>query len=574
MISLTYIALALATAFDATALTNESRQNQHQGHGGVPGTPLKREPSKKTTPPAKSVPSDQHGGLGSAQIEGKMGAPAKVGDNIFEVSLKDSNGKPMADAKVSITVRMVEMDHGISTPTVTKKRDGLYTALVKFAMEGKWRVSVHAVFSVGQPQEKEFTFTTVGTEGMPPDHKMAEPARMQMGHEGASMKGRLGDWGMAREGSGTSWLPDDSPMFMKPLRMYGGFDVNLMGLATVNYTDAGGRRGESQLFSNSMVMLMARKASGRGVVGLNFMGSLDPLFNGKKGYPNLFQTGETDGGRPLRDRQHPHDIVAELTASYSHPLAKNARVFVYGGPVGEPALGGPMFLHRASGMEIPEAPISHHWFDATHVSFGVLTGGFSFADKWRLEGSWFNGTEPDENRYDLDPIRLDSASGRVSFNPSRNWAMQVSYGFLKEPEPGLRPGEGHHRLTASAIYSKPLPNGDHFAASVFFGQNIMAHGKSSALGIEATYYKGKMAYFGRFEQVEKDELVGVPMGKYAINKFVLGATHNIATTGGFDFGVGGYVALYAFPRTLEPFYGKAPMSFGVFLRIRPAKMQF
>lgn len=401
---------------------------------------------------------------------------------------------------------------------------------------------------------------------------LAAQDHMQMAEQMPAMRGKLGNWSMAREGSGTSWMPDSSPMFMKPLGSYGGLEIDLMGSASLNFSDAGGKRGQSQFFSNSMIMLMGTKRQGENIFGLQLMTSADAVFNGKEGYPNLFQTGETAGGKPLRDRQHPHDLIAELTASYSVPVSRNARAFVYGGPVGEPALGGPMFLHRTSGMENPEAPISHHWFDATHISFGVLTGGINIGDKVQVEGSLFNGREPNENRYDIDPIRLDSGSGRVTVNPSRDLSLQVSYGYLKDPEP-LDPGVSQHRLTASALYNRSLPNGDNLALTGYFGRNISKGNGTEALALESSYISGPTTLFARLERVEKDELVDVPPGTYTVNKWVLGGVRNIASRSGFDVGVGAFFGLYSFPSSLQPYYGRSPVSVGIFIRVRPSRMQ-
>jgi hypothetical protein len=392
----------------------------------------------------------------------------------------------------------------------------------------------------------------------------------QGGHEG-SMAGRLGPWSMAAEGSGTSRLPESSPMFMKHLGPWEGFDWNLMGVATVNYADAGGKRGENQVFSNSMAMLMGRQEEKERILGFSLMGSLDAVFNGKKGYPNLFQTGETAGGRPLKDRQHPHDFISELAVSYSLPAGPNSRAFAYAGPVGEPALGGPMYLHRPSGLESPEAPISHHWFDATHISFGVLTLGATFGRALQIEGSFFNGHEPDEDRFDFDQVELNSASARVTYNPNRDTSLQVSYGFLDEPE-RLEPGEHQHRLTASALFSRPMPNGDSLQWTAFFGRNIKHERSTDAFGLEATYFQDRNAWFGRFEQVEKDELVDVPEGVYTIRKMTFGLTRDFCRRGGFDFGLGAFVAFYGMPEALKPFYGDNPVSWGVFLRVRPGRM--
>src|SRR5205807_2759984 len=133
------------------------------------------------------------------------------------------------------------------------------------------------------------------------------------------------------------------------------------------------------------------------------------------------------------DRQHPHDLFMELSASYSHKLSDKDSIFFYAGLPGEPAFGPPAFMHRLSIMDSPEAPISHHWLDSTHIVFGVLTTGFVH-DDWKLEVSQFTGREPDQNRYDFDPIRLDSTAARASWNPDPRWSVQVSWGHLNSPE--------------------------------------------------------------------------------------------------------------------------------------------
>ena len=144
-------------------------------------------------------------------------------------------------------------------------------------------------------------------------------------------------------------------MFMKMLPSLGGFEFGTMGTLQAGYVDAGGRRGEKAFFSNSMLMLMGRRDLGGGVLGLHFMTSLDPILNGARGNPNLFQNGFDVHGVAVGDRKDPHNIFAEVAVSYSHPLSKDWAGFLYGGPVGEQALGNTMYLHRTSGLEIPEA---------------------------------------------------------------------------------------------------------------------------------------------------------------------------------------------------------------------------
>ena len=443
----------------------------------------------------------------------------------------------------------------------------------------------HYAVDVTLPMGGEYTLTLTikSSAGNTVTTKIDLKAGMQHAHESNThdmheangmhmMAGMLGPWPMNREGSGTSWQPDSSPMYMKMLPKVGRYDLNLMGELQTGYIDAGGKRGDKQGYANSMIMWMANRETAGGALGLRLMVSADPITNGKHGVPNLFQTGETLNGQPLVDRQHPHDLISELAVSFSKPIAGNTRAFLYAGPVGEPALGNVMFMHRPSGMEIPEAPISHHWFDSTHISFGVATIGVTFHDKWKLEGSVFNGHEPNENRFDIDPIQFNSASGRVSFNPDPNWSLSASYGFLKSPEE-LEPGANQHRVTASASYNRTSANGDNWATTALFGKNIRAGAQdSNAFLLESTYTKGSTSLFGRFERVDKDELVGVPAGSYKVNKALLGVTHDIAKRDGFDYGIGAYIGVYGFPKTLKPFYGSHPTTFGLFLRIRPSKM--
>ncbi len=384
--------------------------------------------------------------------------------------------------------------------------------------------------------------------------------------QGMQMKGSLGNWLANREGSGTSWQPDSSPMFMKMLPSLGGFEFGTMGTLQAGYVDAGGRRGDRGFFSNSMIMLMGRKELGGGVLGLHFMTSLDPLLNGARGVPNLFQNGFTVHGIDVGDRKDPHNIFAEVAVSYSHPLSKDWAAFLYGGPVGEPALGNAMYLHRTSGLEIPEAPISHDWFDGSHISFGVVTLGVVYRNKWKMEGSAFNNAEPGKNQYGIGPVALNSASGRLSYNPSRDWSFTTSYGYLNSDV-------NQHRFTLGAAYSHSLPHGDNLSVTAYFGQNIVqGSATSNAWLAEATYYHAREGFFARFERVDKGELVDVPPGNYTINKLLFGDVHNFTSKGGLDYGVGAYIGVYSYPSSLNASYGTNPLTFGVFLRIRPSKL--
>jgi hypothetical protein len=295
-----------------------------------------------------------------------------------------------------------------------------------------------------------------------PQHEMMMPMD--------GMSGPLGI-GEQRDGSGTSWLPDASPMNAVHLKA-GEWNVMLHGNAFVQYIDDGGVRGDRQFGSINWVMGMASRQAAGGLFTGRVMMSLEPLTVGKCGYPDLLATGELCNGELLHDRQHPHDLFMEVAARYQHSINDALAYELYGGPVAEPALGPTAFPHRVSAFSNPLAPISHHWLDATHISFGVVTAGL-YGHRWKAEGSIFNGREPDENRYDFDLGALDSYSGRFWFLPTDRWALQISAGHLKEAElrPGGEPAVDADRVTASATYQRPLRGSGTWATTLAWGRN-------------------------------------------------------------------------------------------------------
>ena len=197
------------------------------------------------------------------------------------------------------------------------------------------------------------------------------------------------------------------------------------------------------------------------------MFSLDAATAGNDGYREIFQVGETLDGQPLVDRQHPHDLFMQLAAAWRANVTDSTTITLVGAPVGEPALGPPTYMHRASAAVIPFAPLSHHLFDSTHISFGVVTAALD-RPRWSIEASLFNGREPDDDRWDFDFGRLDSVSARAWYRPSPAWAIQVSSGRLKDPET-LEPGN-ITRTTTSASWLQTI-EGRMRSATVGYGVN-------------------------------------------------------------------------------------------------------
>ncbi len=386
---------------------------------------------------------------------------------------------------------------------------------------------------------------------------------------------------MTRNGSGTAWLPDASPMYGY-MHHHPNWMFMLHGNLFLRYnhqdiTNKGTRGGEQWDAPNWLMFMGQRRTGAHGLFHFSTMFSLDPLTVGGNGYPLLFQTGETWKGELLVDRQHPHDLFSELSVSYAHSFTEKFDAFVYLGYPGEPAIGSVVFMHRVSSLFNPDAPLSHHWNDATHITFGVATLGVRYG-MFKLEASNFTGREPDEERYNFDRPRFDSWSGRFSVNPSENWALQVSQAFVKSPE-ALHPGEDVNRTTASVIYSSPRNAVRSFNATALWGLNATEDIYENALLAEAALTMNRLTFYTRYEWIQKsseeldltDEGFG-PEVLFPINAITLGTAYDIFRARFLNMAAGGHFSVFAADRRLDELYGKNPVSVEVFLRFYPPRM--
>jgi YHS domain-containing protein len=379
-----------------------------------------------------------------------------------------------------------------------------------------------------------------------------------------------------REGSGTSWLPDASPMYMLH-RQSGPWILMAHENAFLQSFTESGDRGDSQAGSINWMMGMAERSIGRGHLGLRGMFSLEPWTIRGCGYPDLLASGEQCDGNKIHDRQHPHDLAMEIAAEYDAPIRGDLRWQVYGGPAAEPALGPVAYPHRVSAIPNPIAPITHHWLDSTHVSFGVITGGV-YGRRWKVESSLFNGREPDDNRTDFDFAALDAVSGRIWFLPTPNVAVQVSAGHLPEAEAGegLEPRHDVDKVTASATFQ--VVSGDRVAASTFgFGRNSeVGHGTNALLMETNITLADRDTWFGRFEVTQKGPHdLDVPETKetFTLSKLQGGYTRYASLGAGFKAGVGGAISLAIVPGDIASAYGRrVNPGMAVFLTLRPAAM--
>ncbi|HVF49525.1 MAG TPA: hypothetical protein VNA19_05535 [Pyrinomonadaceae bacterium] len=389
---------------------------------------------------------------------------------------------------------------------------------------------------------------------------------------------------MGQMGSGTSWQPSATPMYMWHRRA-GEWLLMFHGEAKIGVNRQGGPRGLTKLESQNWFMPMAFRRVGAGTLQLRGMFSLEPLTFSGAGSPQLFQTGEVYKGQPIIDQQHPHDLFMEMSAQYTVPLGERATWFAYVGFPGEPALGPVAFMHRASASENPTAPLSHHLQDSTHISFGVFTTGFTY--RWlKLEGSLFNGREPDERRYNLEFNPWTSRSARVTVAPNRNWAFQLSHGLLKNPEQ-LEEGDVR-RTTASIQHNKSFARGN-VATSLIWGRNNERHGDEvfhlNSYTAESTVnFLDKNYVYTRLELVDKNNLLrhedldrlgfshDIEHPQFRIGAYTFGAARDIWTTRKLSMALGGDFTFYSKPELLDPVYGRNPTSYKFFFRIRPRRM--
>jgi hypothetical protein len=398
-------------------------------------------------------------------------------------------------------------------------------------------------------------------------HARAAPADPHAGHAMAAMPGALGAYPMTREATGTAWQPDASTHEARHTQR-GPWTV--MGHVTLNgvYDSQSGPRGDDKAFIAGMAMGAARRDLGSaGTLNLRAMLSPDPLM-GKRGYPILLASGETaDGVETLIDRQHPHDLFMELSASYSHRLSATDSLFVYAGLPGEPAFGPPAFMHRMSIMDSPEAPISHHWLDSTHIVFGVITAGYVH-DNWKLEVSRFKGREPDQKRYNIESPKLDSTAVRVSWNPTTNLSLQASWADAKSPEQ-LEPDTDQKKWSMSAIHTVPFGDGGWWSTTLAWGRRSAEGETFDALALEsAVKLNPAWTLFARAERTENNELQGHHGATYKVGKASLGAVRDWRLTDRATVGVGGLYAMNFVPGGLEADYGGDPDAAMVFVRLK------
>jgi hypothetical protein len=321
-----------------------------------------------------------------------------------------------------------------------------------------------------------------------------------------------------------------------------------------------------------MMFMLNQYIGKRGLFNFSGMFSLD-LLTEYNGYPLLFQSGETYNGKPLVDRQHPHDLFSGLSVAYTHSFTNDIDLTAYFGFPGEPTLA-PAFMHRVSALNNPDAPLGHHWQDASHITFGVATLGFRYKIV-KAEGSIFTGREPDEKRYDFDRPRFDSYSYRVSLNPHRQLALQFSQGFIHSPE-GLEPDVDVMRTTASVMHTKRFMGKSFIASSLLWGYNRNSENENLHSVLAETNYRLKpLSIYSRYEWVQKNphELQLLSFDHHTvfnIHALTLGLNVPIVDRKNTELSFGSQMTMNFPDDNLKSYYGNYPLSAQVYLKLMPS----
>jgi hypothetical protein len=377
-----------------------------------------------------------------------------------------------------------------------------------------------------------------------------------------------------RLGSGTSWLPDAAPMQAIHFPL-GGWTAMAHGAVALLVDAQSGPRGATEFTVTNWGMGSLAHAAAGGRLELRVMLSAEPATVGAGGYPLLLQSGESHRGVALHDRQHPHDLFMETALLYDRAISRTAAVSLYLAPAGEPALGPPAYPHRPSAAADPLAPIGHHWQDGTHVTYGVATAGI-YTRAVKLEGSLFNGREPDEDRTDFDfrGRRLDSYAGRAVVNPGPGVSLSAWYGYLKSPE-ALEPRTSLHRLGA-ALLTTGSDGKRRWSGAAIYGANIVtgaSRWSNSALLEGSVDLDRANTVFGRVEYVQKSALdLALPLttAVYDLGEISAGYSRTLGTAAGLVLAAGARGTVNVVPPALRDAYGsRLPMGAAVFLSFHP-----
>ena len=380
----------------------------------------------------------------------------------------------------------------------------------------------------------------------------------------------------ARLGSGTSWLPDSSPLYAV-IPHIGRWGFMLHGNVYAGFSHYNSRRGWNRFMGrNTLMGALFRTFKSSELLGRLAL-SLEPLTIGSRGYPQILQTGQQSDGTLIHDRMYALDFFRELALTYNWKVTENWAALVYAAAAGEPALGPVTFTQRVSASPDPLAPLGFRAQENSHASFGVLTVG-AYTRALKIEASWFNGEVPGKKRYGIYFRKPDSYAVRVSYNPGISWSLQLSYGFSERPV-ASEPDRSDHRLSASFSYTNWLGADAGLACTVSLAQRVTTRDYASTALLAEFYrnFDGHHALFGRGELMQKDglelELERASKRRYAVGTLAGGYIYYLTPLVSVVPGFGARFSINPMDGELVNDYGRrVPVGIMVFAQLRTAAL--
>ncbi len=305
-----------------------------------------------------------------------------------------------------------------------------------------------------------------------------------------------------RFGTGTAWLPDESPL-LAAVPHFGNWGLMVQGNLYAGYDYYSSERGGKRFFGRNTFMGALFRTFEHSEWLFRASLSLEPLTIGKRGYPQVLQSGQEADGTRVHDKMYALDFFRELATSYSWEVTRNWGAMFYAALAGEPAIGPANFTSRVSASPDPLAPLGFVAQENSHTSFGVLTVG-AFTRSMKFEASWFNGSLPGDHKFTIAIRRPDSYALRASWNPFSWLSTQISYAFLGSPS-AHDPGRSDHRFTTSATYTRWRPNDSGLAATLSFAEHVSNRNDLNTSLMAEAYWNidGHHAVYGRWDLLQK-----------------------------------------------------------------------
>ena len=242
-------------------------------------------------------------------------------------------------------------------------------------------------------------------------------------------------------------------------------------------------------------------------------------------------------------------------------------------------MDGPVaFMHRATGMVNPDAPLGHHiGQDVGHITSTVIAGALSLGST-RFELSGYHGAEPAPESVDLPFGKPDSVSFRLIEHLSSSWTAMASAARVNAPEPD-QPVAFETRYSASAYWFKPLSDDWAFYNTFIYGMVTQYDNASvlSSFAEEFLFQGDAPRIWGRLEVLQRTpaelEIPSAnPNSGEWVSEMTLGYTHRMASWQGAELGLGGSVTKDLLPGDMIGAYGGNPWSGKIFLQLAGMRM--